>query len=216
MRDDTHLKDAAALIERTRAGSTPPIVKAFFDEPTFTASYVVHDPATREAAIVDSVLDFDQPSGRTSNASADAIADYVRAEGLTVAWILETHAHADHLVVDQIGRHADERQVAKTLADGLMRGRRRDEMRETLEGGVVAGYPVIGVKATLHDGSYHDVDSSELAFNLAGILSVKAGIPKANPVILEPVMKVEVSTPEEFMGDIIGDLNARRGRIDAM
>jgi len=97
MRDDTHLKDAAALIERTRAGSTPPIVKAFFDEPTFTASYVVHDPATREAAIVDSVLDFDQPSGRTSNASADAIADYVRAEGLTVAWILETHAHADHL-----------------------------------------------------------------------------------------------------------------------
>jgi elongation factor G len=75
---------------------------------------------------------------------------------------------------------------------------------------------MIGVKATLYDGSYHDVDSSELAFNLAGVLSVKEGIPKARPVILEPVMKVEVSTPEEFMGDIIGDLNARRGRIDAM
>ena len=97
MRDDPPLKSAAELIERTRAGSTRPIVKAFFDEPTFTASYVAHDPATREAAIVDSVLDFDQPSGRTSTASADAIADYVRAEGLTVAWILETHAHADHL-----------------------------------------------------------------------------------------------------------------------
>lgn len=89
-------------------------------------------------------------------------------------------------------------------------------IRDTLEGGVIAGYPMIGVKATLYDGSYHDVDSSELAFNLAGVLAVKEGIPKAKPVILEPVMKVEVSTPEDFMGDIIGDLSARRGRIDAM
>ncbi|MDB5179552.1 MAG: Elongation factor [Candidatus Saccharibacteria bacterium] len=89
-------------------------------------------------------------------------------------------------------------------------------IRDTLSSGVLAGYPMIGVKATLYDGSYHDVDSSELAFNLAGVIAVKEGIPKARPVILEPVMKVEVSTPEEFMGDIIGDLNARRGRIDAM
>lgn len=89
-------------------------------------------------------------------------------------------------------------------------------IHDTLDSGVLAGYPMIGVKATLYDGSYHDVDSSELAFNLAGVLAVKEGIPKAKPVILEPVMKVEVSTPEEFMGDIIGDLNARRGRIDAM
>ena len=89
-------------------------------------------------------------------------------------------------------------------------------IKDTLDGGVIAGYPMIGVKATLYDGSYHDVDSSELAFNLAGVLAVKEGIPKAKPVILEPVMKVEVSTPEDFMGDIIGDLNSRRGRIDAM
>jgi len=89
-------------------------------------------------------------------------------------------------------------------------------IRDTLDSGVLAGYPMIGVKATLYDGSYHDVDSSELAFNLAGVLAVKEGIPKARPVILEPVMKVEVSMPEEFMGDIIGDLSARRGRIDAM
>ena len=89
-------------------------------------------------------------------------------------------------------------------------------IHDTLDSGVLAGYPMIGVKATLYDGSYHDVDSSELAFNLAGVLAVKEGIPKARPVILEPVMKVEVSTPEDFMGDIIGDLNARRGRIDAM
>jgi elongation factor G len=89
-------------------------------------------------------------------------------------------------------------------------------IRDTLTSGVIAGYPMINVKATLYDGSYHDVDSSELAFNLAGVLAVKEGIPKAKPVILEPVMKVEVTTPEEFMGDVIGDLNARRGRIDAM
>lgn len=89
-------------------------------------------------------------------------------------------------------------------------------IQDTLDSGVLAGYPMINVKATLYDGSYHDVDSSELAFNLAGVLAVKEGIPKAKPVLLEPVMKVEVSTPEEFMGDVIGDLNARRGRIDAM
>ena len=87
---------------------------------------------------------------------------------------------------------------------------------ETLEGGVIAGYPVVDVKATLYDGSYHDVDSSELAFKLAGALSTREGIKKANPVLLEPVMKVEITTPEEFMGDVIGDLNSRRGRIDAM
>ena len=87
---------------------------------------------------------------------------------------------------------------------------------ETLEGGVIAGYPVVDVKATLYDGSYHDVDSSELAFKLAGALSTREGIKKANPALLEPVMKVEVTTPEEFMGDVIGDLNSRRGRIDSM
>ena len=89
-------------------------------------------------------------------------------------------------------------------------------IEETLSSGILAGYPVIGVKATLHDGSYHDVDSSELAFKLAGVLATKKGIPEARPVILEPVMHVEVTTPEDFMGDIIGDLNSRRGRIDAM
>ncbi len=89
-------------------------------------------------------------------------------------------------------------------------------IKETLESGVIAGYPVVDVKATLYDGSYHDVDSSELAFGLAGSLAAREGVKQAKPVLLEPVMKVEVTTPEEFMGDVIGDLNARRGRIDAM
>ena len=89
-------------------------------------------------------------------------------------------------------------------------------IRETLDGGVIAGYPVVDVKATLYDGSYHDVDSSELAFSLAAHIATRAGIKQANPVLLEPVMKVEVTTPEEFMGDIIGDLNSRRGRIESM
>lgn len=74
-----------------------PVVKTFFDEPTFTATHVVHDPATKRAAIIDSVLDFDNAAGRTSTASADAVIAYVKSEGLTVDWILETHAHADHL-----------------------------------------------------------------------------------------------------------------------
>ena len=89
-------------------------------------------------------------------------------------------------------------------------------IKETLASGVIAGYPVIDVKATLYDGSYHDVDSSELAFHLAGSLATREGIKKAKPVILEPIMKIEITTPEEFMGDVIGDLNSRRGRIDAM
>ncbi|WP_447932492.1 MBL fold metallo-hydrolase [Sphingopyxis fribergensis] len=94
---DSHRDAAAAMIEKARETGGTPIVRSFFDEPTFTATHVVHDPATRKAAIIDSVLDFDQPSGRTSHQSADAIIAYVRAEGLTVEWQIETHAHADHL-----------------------------------------------------------------------------------------------------------------------
>ena len=89
-------------------------------------------------------------------------------------------------------------------------------VEETLNGGVIAGYPVVDIKATLYDGSYHDVDSSELAFKLAGSLATREGIKRAKPVLLEPVMKLEVTTPEEFMGDVIGDINSRRGRIESM
>ena len=89
-------------------------------------------------------------------------------------------------------------------------------IQEQMQNGVVAGYPLLALKATLYDGSYHDVDSSEMAFKIAGSMALKEGALKAKPVILEPIMKVEVVTPEEYMGDIIGDLNSRRGNVGGM
>ncbi|OMH40727.1 elongation factor G [Desulfurobacterium indicum] len=89
-------------------------------------------------------------------------------------------------------------------------------VREAMETGVVAGYPMVDIKVTLFDGSYHEVDSSEMAFKIAGSMAFKEGAKKANPVLLEPIMEVEVTTPEEFMGDVIGDLNKRRGRVQGM
>ncbi|MDP9382800.1 MAG: elongation factor G [Chloroflexota bacterium] len=91
-----------------------------------------------------------------------------------------------------------------------------DGVREALEGGVLAGYPLVGVRATLYDGSYHDVDSSEMAFHIAGSMALKAGAQKAGPAILEPIMSVEVVTPDEFQGAVIGDLSSRRGQIQGM
>ena len=89
-------------------------------------------------------------------------------------------------------------------------------IKEAMENGVVAGYPMVDIKVIVYDGSYHDVDSSEMAFKIAGSMGFKAGTAKANPVLLEPYMKVEVVVPEEYMGDVIGDLNSRRGRIEGM
>ncbi len=89
-------------------------------------------------------------------------------------------------------------------------------VRQAMEGGVVAGYPMVDIKATVYDGSFHEVDSSEAAFKIAGSMAFKNGAEKANPVLLEPYVKVEVVVPEEYMGDVIGDLNSRRGRIDGM
>jgi elongation factor G len=89
-------------------------------------------------------------------------------------------------------------------------------IQDAMQLGVLAGYPLVGIKATLVDGAYHDVDSSEMAFKIAGSMVLKEGVRKANPVLLEPVMDVEVRTPEEYMGDVIGDLNSRRGMIQSM
>ena len=85
-----------------------------------------------------------------------------------------------------------------------------------MQDGVVAGYPMVDIKVTVYDGSYHDVDSSEMAFKVAGSMAFKDGAKKADPVLLEPYMSVEVDVPEDYMGDVIGGLNSRRGRIEGM
>jgi elongation factor G len=89
-------------------------------------------------------------------------------------------------------------------------------IQDALDDGVVAGFPVVDVKVELVDGSYHDVDSSEMAFQIAGSMAIKEGLKRAYPVLLEPIMDVEVVVPEEFMGDVMGDLSSRRGQIQGM
>ena len=87
-------------------------------------------------------------------------------------------------------------------------------IQEAMDNGVLAGYPLVDIRATLIDGSYHEVDSSEMAFKIAGSMALKDGARKAGPVLLEPVMEFEVTTPEEFLGEVMGDMTARRGRIE--
>ena len=89
-------------------------------------------------------------------------------------------------------------------------------IKDAMQTGILGGYPVLGVHATVYDGSYHEVDSSEMAFHIAGSMAFKDAMKQANPVLLEPIMRVEVTTPEEYMGDVIGDINSRRGRIEGM
>lgn len=107
-------------------------------------------------------------------------------------------------VIDDIRGGAVPKNFVKAAAEGI---------KEAAATGVFAGYPMVGVKVSIYDGSYHDVDSNEMAFKTAGSMALKAAAAKANPVLLEPIMKMEVMTPEEYMGDIIGDLNSRRGHI---
>ncbi|MBQ4001025.1 MAG: elongation factor G, partial [Lachnospiraceae bacterium] len=87
-------------------------------------------------------------------------------------------------------------------------------IEEASKAGILGGYPVLGVKATVFDGSYHEVDSSAMAFEIAGSMAFKEAMQKAGPVLLEPIMRVEVAMPEEYMGNVVGDLNSRRGRIE--
>ena len=89
-------------------------------------------------------------------------------------------------------------------------------LKDSMLKGVLAGFPVTNIKATLYDGSYHDVDSSEMAFKMAASLAFKKGMEEAQPVLLEPIMSLKITIPEEYMGDVIGDINSRRGRIEGM
>jgi elongation factor G len=114
---------------------------------------------------------------------------------------------AGYEFIDKIVGGTIPREFIKSVDQGI---------REKLETGIYAGYPVVDVKVTLFDGSYHEVDSSEMAFKIAGSMAVQDAFGKADPAILEPIMRVEVTMPEEFMGDVIGDLNSRRGQIEGM
>jgi elongation factor G len=123
-------------------------------------------------------------------------------------WVkLEPNEEENYEFVDEIVGGVVPREYIPAVGKGIA---------EQMQNGVLAGYPLINVKATLYDGSFHEVDSSEMAFKIAGSMALKEGALNADPVILEPIMAVEVVTPEEYMGDVVGDLNRRRGMIAGM
>ena len=148
----------------------------------------------------------------TINALADVEEKYAKQSGGRgqyghVKMKVEANHGKGYEFVNQITGGAIPREYIPAVDKGI---------QEALEAGVVAGYPVQDIKVTLYDGSYHEVDSSEMAFKIAGSMAVKKGLRAANPVLLEPIFKVEVTTPEEYMGDVIGDLNSRRGQVSGM
>ena len=148
----------------------------------------------------------------TINGSTDVEEKYAKQSGGRgqyghVKMKVEANHGKGYEFVNQITGGAIPREYIPAVDKGI---------QEALEAGVVAGYPVQDIKVTLYDGSYHEVDSSEMAFKIAGSMAIKKGLRAANPVLLEPIFKVEVTTPEEYMGDVIGDLNSRRGQVSGM
>jgi len=148
----------------------------------------------------------------TINGAADVEEKYAKQSGGRgqyghVKMKVEANPDKGYEFINQITGGAIPREYIPAVDKGI---------QEALEAGVVAGYPVQDVKVTLYDGSYHEVDSSEMAFKIAGSMAIKKALRAANPVLLEPIFKVEVATPEEYMGDVIGDLNARRGQVSGM
>lgn len=185
MSSDTVLAAAIDQIESARGNAAVPIVRTFFDPDTFTATHVVHDPATLRAAIVDPVRDFDQPSGRTSHASSDQVIAYVREQGLTVDWLLETHAHADHL--------SDAPYLQQELGGTLVIGRNIVTVQ-----GVFAGIFNEGDDFA-RDGSQFDrlVDDGD-RFSLGGIEAIALHVPGHTPACMAYVIGDAV-----FVGDTL-------------
>jgi glyoxylase-like metal-dependent hydrolase (beta-lactamase superfamily II) len=184
MNDDT-IEAAKAQIEAARADGARPIVRTFFDEPTFTATHVVHDPATRRAAIIDPVMDFDQASGRTSHASADAVIAYVRQHDLAVDWLLETHAHADHL--------SDAPYLQEHLGGTLVIGRAIMTVQNVFA-------DVFGEPASFaRDGSQFDMlmDDGE-TFRIGNLPAIALHVPGHTPACLAYVIGDAV-----FVGDTL-------------
>ncbi|MEE9201709.1 MAG: elongation factor G [Dehalococcoidia bacterium] len=158
--------------------------------------------------------------GRPQVAYRETITASVKVEG---RFVRQTGGHGQYGVV-WVELEPAERGAGFTFVDAVKGGTIPKEfipsvragMKEAMDSGVLAGYALTDVKATLYDGSYHDVDSSELAFKMAGAMALREGVRKAKPVLLEPIMKIEVVTPEEFLGDVLGDLNSRRARIEGV
>jgi elongation factor G len=207
------------------------LAKLADEDPTFKTRY---DQETGQTIIsgmgelhLDIIVDrmmrefgVDAKVGRPQVAYKETITVSVRAEG---RFVKQTGGHGQYghvwiefeplergkgfEFVNKIQGGAVPRQYISSVQQGI---------REALENGVLAGYPIIDIKATAVDGSYHEVDSSEIAFKMAGSLAVREGVKEADPILLEPIMKLEVATPKEFLGDIMGDLNARRSRVEAI
>ena len=201
------------------------------EDPTFRVSTDVESSQTRIAGmgelhlevIVDRMLrEFKVQAnvGRPQVSYREAIRKAVKAEG---RFVRQTGGKGQYghavLQLEPLERGAGFEFESKIVGGAVPREFWKaieEGARDALAGGVIAGYPVIDVKATLVDGSYHEVDSSEMAFKIAGSMAAKAGVIKADPAILEPVMKVDVTTPEDFMGDVIGNLNSKRGHIEGI
>lgn len=182
---DTAINDAIAQVEAARGTAGTPIVRTFFDEPTFTATHVVHDPVTRRAAIIDSIMEFDQAAGRTSHASADAIIAYVRDQGLTVDWLLETHAHADHL--------SDAPYLKQHLGGAVVIGRHIVTVQNVFAG--VFNEPA----SFARDGSQFDrlMDDGE-TFQIGNLAAMALHVPGHTPACLAYVIGDAV-----FVGDTL-------------
>ena len=226
---------AVAIEPKTRADQdklTNGLVKLADEDPTFR---VFTDPETNQTIIsgmgelhLEIIVDrlrrefgVEANIGRPQVAYRETIRD--RAEKVEGRFVRQTGGRGQygHVVInlepgapgsgfifeDKIRGGAVPREYIGSVEAGI---------RDALDSGVLAGYPVIDVKVELIDGSYHDVDSSEMAFKIAGSMALKAGIKKAKPILLEPIMDVEVVTPADYMGDIIGDLSARRGKVGGM
>ena len=158
--------------------------------------------------------------GKPQVAYKETITTPVRVEG---RFIRQTGGHGQyghvHLELEPVGRGSGFQFVVEIKTAGIPKQyipAVNAGIKEAMETGVLSGYPVVDIKATLHDGNYHEVDSSELAFKMAGSIALRKGVIKAKPIFLEPIMKLEVVAPKQFLGDIIGDLNSRRGRIEAI
>ena len=168
-----------------------------------TIGHIDHGKTTLTAAIT-KVLSKHNPKNTFRSFDSIDNAPEEKARGITIAT-----AHVEYETANRHYAHVDcpgHADYIKNMITGAAQ----------MDGGILAGYPMVDVKATLYDGSYHDVDSNEMAFKIAGSMAFKEAARKATPVLLEPVMSVEVVVPEEYMGTIIGDLNSRRGRIEGM